>query len=116
MSSARPFVLRVALAVGATAGSLIIAAEPAAAAPAVTFRIGGTITAHVTGEKPGYHCQIAAHDIDGPWGPVNPGGDVDLDSGPVRGGRHMVRVICENRQRGDTTTHLVGRGAEVFMP
>ncbi|RDI64751.1 hypothetical protein [Nocardia pseudobrasiliensis] len=114
MTSQRPLVLRVGLIFGATAGLLTAAAGPAQATPWVTYSAGATIAAHVFGEKPGYHCQIAARHISGPWAAVNAAGEVVLDSGPVAGGRHVVRVICENRKRGDATTHLVGRGTEVF--
>jgi hypothetical protein len=105
------------LAIGAplVAGAVVgvIAAGPAGALPAVDYRGGTTVTAHVTGEQPGYECQIAAHDIDGPRRVVNAAGVADLDSGPVRPGPHRVRVICEDRKRGDITTHVVGRETEV---
>ncbi|RMI28608.1 hypothetical protein EBN03_29825 [Nocardia stercoris] len=85
----------------------------AGALPAVTYRGGATITAHLQGERPGYSCQIAAHDIDGPWRTVDSAGTADLDSGALPPGRHRVRVICEDRARGDVTTHVVGAATEV---
>jgi hypothetical protein len=106
-------VWRAGLIAGAAAGLLAGGAGRAAAGPVVSVHGGGTITAHITGEMPGYDCQIAAHDINGPRRVVNANGAVDLDSGPVPDGRHVVGVICENRKRGDATTHVVGRGTEV---
>ncbi|MBB5911329.1 hypothetical protein BJY24_000196 [Nocardia transvalensis] len=109
MNRHRPVAIRVVLVVGATVGLLAAGSGPAGAAPAVTFGGGATVTAHVTGAKPGHDCQIAARDIDGPWQPVGLDGTVDLDSGPVRAGPHLVRVLCENRLRGDVATHSLGR-------
>jgi hypothetical protein len=91
----------------------VTAAGPAAAAPAATLRGGADITAHVTGERPGYRCQIAAHDVDGPWASVGADGVVDLDSGPLPHGRHRVSVLCEDRDRGDASVHTIARNTEV---
>ncbi|WP_280385151.1 hypothetical protein [Nocardia wallacei] len=108
MTRRGPLVLRAMLLATAAAGPVTAGADPASAAPAVTYRGGATITAHVTGERPGYECQIASRAIDGPWRRVNAAGVVDLDSGPIPAGRHTVRVLCENRAAGDHTTHVVG--------
>lgn len=92
----------------------VLAGAVAQADPVATYQGGATITAHVSGELPGYQCQLAGHDISGPWRPVGTDGAVDLESGPLAAGRHTVTVLCENRRRGDATTHVVGRNAEVF--
>ncbi|MQY25266.1 hypothetical protein NRB56_08220 [Nocardia sp. RB56] len=98
----------------ALAAATVTGAGPAAASPVAVFRGDGAITAHVTGEHPGYRCQIAAHGVDGPWRPVGADGVVDLDSGPLPAGRHVVSVLCENRDRGDASVHTVARNTEVF--
>ncbi|RDI42751.1 hypothetical protein [Nocardia mexicana] len=108
-----PLALRAVLFAAAAAGSVTAGADPAFATPTVTYGGGAIITAQVTGERPGYACQIAARDIDGPWRTVNAAGGVELESGPVPAGRHVVRVLCENRTDGDFTTHIVGRDTAV---
>ncbi|MEG8178709.1 hypothetical protein GZH49_09180 [Nocardia terpenica] len=113
MASPRSLARRTGLLVLVAAALMAGATGPAGASPAVAYRGGKTIAAHVTGERRGYRCQIAAHDIDGPWRTVNSAGVVDLDSGPVPPGRHLVQVICEDLRRGDVTTHVVGRSTEV---
>ncbi|MBF6176763.1 hypothetical protein [Nocardia blacklockiae] len=113
MTRPRSLALRIVLVAGSAAGLLAAGSGLATAAPTAAFQGGTTITAHVTGAKPGYDCQIAARDIDGPWRAVSADGVVDLDSGPVPAGPHRVRILCEDRKRGDVATHLVGREAEV---
>ncbi len=114
MKRSRQIEFRIVLVAGSAAGLLTAGAGLASAAPTVTFAGGATITAHVVGAKPGYDCQIAARHIDGPWRRVPAHGVVDLESGPVPAGRHVVRILCENRERGDAATHLVGRATEVL--
>ncbi|WP_280270656.1 hypothetical protein [Nocardia wallacei] len=113
MKRSRTLEFRIVLVAGSAAGQFMAGAGSVAAAPMVTFEGGATITAHVVGAKPGDDCQIAARHIDGPWRRVPADGVVDLESGPVRAGRHMVRILCEDRDRGDAATHLVGRATEV---
>ncbi|WP_156959861.1 hypothetical protein [Nocardia sp. BMG51109] len=112
MTRHRALAIRAVL-VTVSAAGLLAGAGVAGAEPAVDFRGGAHIHAHVTGAKPGHDCQIAARDIDGPWRPVRADGVVDLESGPVPPGRHAVRVLCENRMRGDIATHVVGGVTEV---
>ncbi|MCX4094909.1 hypothetical protein [Nocardia sp. alder85J] len=114
MQRLRRSVAPVAGALAALAATAVTGAGPAVAAPLATLRGGATITAHVIGERPGYRCQIAAHDVDGPWRPVGADGVVDLDSGRLPTGRHVVSVLCEDRGRGDGTVHTVARNTEVF--
>ncbi|GAB2728086.1 hypothetical protein [Nocardia thraciensis] len=108
-----PLAFRAVLCAVSAAGLVTAGADPASTAPTVDYRGGATISARVTRERPGYACQIAARDIDGPWRTVNAAGGVDLESGPVPAGRHVVRVLCENRADGDFTTHTVGRATAV---
>ncbi len=96
------------------AAATVTCAGPAAAGPMAVLRGGADITAHVTGEHPGYRCQIAAHGVDGPWQSVGVDGVVDLDSGPLPTGRHVVSVLCEDRDRGDASVHTIARNTEVF--
>ena len=109
----RSLTIRTALVTGWTVGLLPVGAGLASATPVVDFYAGATIGAHVTGAGPGHRCQIAARDIDGPWQPVRADGRVDLESGPVPVGRHTVRVLCEDRARGDAATHIVGDKIDV---
>ncbi|MFD6353730.1 hypothetical protein KHQ06_02535 [Nocardia tengchongensis] len=65
------------------------------------------VTAHVTGEKPNNKCQIAGHDVSGPWGVVDADGTVTLTLGSAYHGGKRLRVICEDPKRGDASLHTV---------
>lgn len=100
--------------IGATGVVLIVGAATASATPSVDLHGGSTITARVSGEKQGQSCRIAAAGLDMPWRPVGRDGTVQLDSGPVRQGRHDARIECENPSVGAASVHPVGREEDVF--
>ncbi|MBY8859517.1 hypothetical protein K7711_23820 [Nocardia sp. CA2R105] len=101
-------------AVGAVGVVFAVGAATASAAPSVDVHGGNTITAQVSGEKPGHSCRIAATGVETPWRPVSGDGTVRLDSGPVRHGRHDARVVCENPRVGAASVHTVGHEQDVF--
>ncbi|MQY21900.1 hypothetical protein [Nocardia macrotermitis] len=100
--------------VGAVGVVFAVGAATASASPSVDVHGGETITARVSGEKPGQSCRITATGIDMPWHAVAQDGTVSLDSGPVRQGRHDARVVCENPQVGASSAHTVGHEQDVF--
>ncbi|WP_067666591.1 hypothetical protein [Nocardia miyunensis] len=101
-------------AVGAVGVVFAVGAATASASPSVDVHGGNTITARVSGEKPGQSCRIAATGIEMPWRTVNSDGTVSLDSGPVRHGRHEARVVCENPRAGVSSAYTVGHEQDVF--
>ncbi|WP_157513892.1 hypothetical protein [Nocardia concava] len=95
-------------AVVATLGTLLAAgAATATDEPKAVIHDRATVTARVTGEKPGNKCQIAAADVSGPWGTVGADGTVTLTLGSVRSDAKNLRVICEDPKRGDASLHTV---------
>lgn len=100
--------------VGATGIVLVVGAATASATPSVDLHGGHTITAQVSGEKQGQSCRIAATGIDMPWRAVGHDGAVQLDSGPIRQGRHDARIECENPRVGETSVHAVGQEEDVY--
>ncbi|MBU3065085.1 hypothetical protein KO481_26585 [Nocardia sp. NEAU-G5] len=100
--------------VGATGVVLVVGAATASATPSADLRGGNTITAQVSGEKQGQSCRIAAAGIDMPWRAVGRDGTVQLDSGPVRQGRHDARIECENPRVGEASVHAVGHEEDVY--
>ncbi|ATL68612.1 hypothetical protein [Nocardia terpenica] len=113
MTRARHTRLTAAVA-GAVGVVFVVGAATASANPSAAVRGGTTITAHVSGEKPGQVCRIAALGLPMRWQPVDSGGAVDLDSGPVTSGRHAAQVVCENPTVGDVSAHEVGKEEDVF--
>ncbi|RDI67512.1 hypothetical protein [Nocardia pseudobrasiliensis] len=113
MSRRRSTRLSVAL-IGSVGVVFAVGAATASASPSAALHGGATIAAHVTGERSGQVCRIAATGIEMPWRPVGSDGSVDLDTGPVRAGRHTARVVCEDPGIGDASQHSVGRAEEVF--
>ncbi|MBF6332062.1 hypothetical protein [Nocardia transvalensis] len=103
-----------AVLVGGVGVLFAVGAATASASPSAALRGGATITAHVSGQKSGEVCRIVAAGVDMPWRPVGSGGTVDLDTGPVRAGRHAARVVCEDARIGDASAHAVGKQDEVF--
>ncbi|MGV9680909.1 hypothetical protein ACWDSJ_37040 [Nocardia sp. NPDC003482] len=99
---------------GAVATIFAVGAATASASPSAAVHGGTTISAHVTGERAGQVCRIAAPGIDMPWRPVGRDGTVDLDTGPVPAGRHEARVVCEDPRVGDASVRTVGRVEDVF--
>jgi hypothetical protein len=99
---------------GAVGIIFVVGAATASADPSAAVRGGSTITAHVSGERAGQVCRISAPGIDMPWRPVGAGGSVDLDAGPVPGGRHDTRVVCEDPRIGDASAHPIGKEEDVF--
>ncbi|WP_067712366.1 hypothetical protein [Nocardia yamanashiensis] len=91
-----------------TLGTLLAAGAAAAnGEPKAVIQGRTAVTAHVTGEKPGYKCQIAGKDVAGPWGIVESDGTVSLTLGGGRPKGKQLRVICEDPRRGDASLHTV---------
>ncbi|MCX4091134.1 hypothetical protein [Nocardia sp. alder85J] len=106
---------RITVGLGCAVGAVfVVGAATASATPSAAMHGGGTVTAHVTGERAGHVCRIAGAGIDMPWQSVGSGGTVDLDTGPVSGGRHEARVVCEDPNAGDASVRTVGREDDVF--
>ncbi|NKY89537.1 hypothetical protein [Nocardia veterana] len=99
---------------GAVGVAFVVGAATAAATPSAALRGGATITAHVTGEKPGVQCRITASGVEMPWRTVGSDGSVDLDTGPVPSGRHAARVVCTDPRVGASDRHAVGKEEDVF--
>ncbi len=98
----------------AAGGVLLVGASTASASPSADVHGGKTITAQVSGEKPGQSCRIDTHGIATAWQPVGRDGTVRLDSGPVPQGRHDAEILCENPTLGDASMHHVGHEQDVF--
>ncbi|MBO0853359.1 MAG: hypothetical protein J2P18_06280 [Nocardia sp.] len=109
---------RVGAAFGGAVGVVfIVGAATAAATPSASLRGGDTVTARVTGEKPGHTCRIDAAGIEMPWRTVGSDGSVELDSGQVAPGKHAARVVCETprAESGEPVgEHTVGKEEDVF--
>ncbi len=97
---------------GAVGLLFVVGAATASATPEAALRGGPTISAHVTGAKPGQACRIEAAGVDMPWRTVGADGSVVLDSGPVSRGRHDARVMCGGP--GGAAAHAVGKQEDVF--
>ncbi|WP_067703828.1 hypothetical protein [Nocardia jejuensis] len=95
-----------AVVLGMIGTALAAGAAAADGQPKAVIQGRTAITAHVSGEKSGYKCQIAAADVSGPWGTVASDGTVDLTLGPHRSSK-TLRVICEDPKRGDASLHTV---------
>ncbi|MEV6774438.1 hypothetical protein AB0N05_37955 [Nocardia sp. NPDC051030] len=96
-----------AVVVGSLGALLAMGAAHANGEPKAVIQGRTAITAHVSGEKVGYKCQIAGSNVSGPWGTVGADGTVDLTLGEVHGDLKKLRVICEDPARGDVSMHTV---------
>lgn len=83
--------------------------------PDAEIRGGTTITASVTGEKPGNRCVIAGSHIEAQPQTVRADGGAELTVATVREGKHRVRVLCEDPARGDVSVHTVGTEETVYV-
>ncbi|MGW4241357.1 hypothetical protein [Nocardia sp. NPDC004722] len=86
---------------------LALRAATASGEPEAVIKGRGTVTAHVTGEKPGNQCQIAGKKVAGPWGTADSGGTVILTLEPGGTPVNQLRVICQDPSRGDVSVHTV---------
>ncbi|MFC9993473.1 hypothetical protein [Nocardia sp. NPDC127526] len=93
-----------AVVVGTLGALLATGAALAQQEPRAVIHGRATLTATVSGEKPGNRCQLAGKTVSGPWATVAADGSAKLTL--AAGGRD-IRVLCEDPAQGDSSVHIV---------